>query len=308
MYRRYNELPRRKNITIIMILLISLTLLLLYICKGDETDNKGENEIPEITIEEVTEEITGDDIIDDNDVEDNVSDTYSPTDEDEITDNEEDIIYPEIEEEIWVSGYTTANLNVRSECNTDSEILTVLPEYSEISFRYIEDNDEWVEYVYNDNTAYLYKSYVEEGLPYVVKSATGDTRKSYMDWKKITNKSSLQWKLQHKYAYTESNGVRAVNGRYCIALGSYYTHSIGQYVDVVLENGLVIPCIVGDAKQDIHTLNNHSIGLDGGVVEFIVNTKSLSSIVRTTGDVSYVSEDWKSNVVEIRIYYKNLFD
>lgn len=211
------------------------------------------------------------------------------------------------QEEIKIKGYVTENLNIRKETNTNCEILDVLPIFTIIEFSYLKDNNEWVKIYYNDNTAYLYKKYVEEGLPYEIKNVTNDKRKSYMDWKTITSKSSYQWKLQNDYAYTTSNGLRAVNGRYCIALGSYYTHNIGQYIDVVLENGIIIPCILGDAKKDIHTNNNNSIGLDGGAVEFIVNTDSLTQLVRKTGDISYIKNEWKSNVTEIRIYHKNLF-
>ena len=99
-----------------------------------------------------------------------------------------------------------------------------------------------------------------------------------------------------------------VNGRYCIALGSYYTHSVGQYVDLVLENGNIIPAIIGDCKRDIDTVNGCSMGVDGGVAEFVVDTDVLSSRVKQMGDVSYTSDAWMSNVVEIRIYNKNVFD
>lgn len=246
--------------------------------------------------------------------------TYDSTEENESSDTfennetkDEEIKEEEvIKYDCSVLGYTTSNLNIRKYASIESDIISVLPMYSKIYFSYIENNDEWVVIEYNNEYAYLAKKYIKEGevkkTNYTSKNVYGDKRKSYMDWKCITNKRSLQWKLQHQYAYTESNGVRAVNGRYCIAVGSYYTHSIGQYVDVVLENGLIIPCIIGDAKNDLHTINNHSLGLDGGAVEFVVDTKSLPSMARRMGDVSYISDKWRSKVVEIRIYDKNLFD
>lgn len=244
-------------------------------------------------------------------VDDGIDDTYISTDNTE-EDNETDVDTldkPEAEQVTYdIIGYTTANLNVRSEPNTECEIYDLLPSFVQIQFAYIEDNPEWVTIQYGEVQAYLYKEYVAEGLPYEAKPAENDTRKSYMDWRKITRKTSMQYKMQKEYGYTTSNGIRSVNGRYCIALGSFYTGTIGQYVDVVLENGLVLPCILGDVKQDIHTENNHSIGLDGGVVEFIVDTRYLPELARKMGDVSYVSSEWKSNVVEVRVYYNNLFD
>lgn len=244
-------------------------------------------------------------------LEESSDDTYISNEEDNVTENETTDVLdkPEAEQVTYdIIGYTTASLNVRSEPNTDCDIYEVFPSFTQIQFAYIEDNPEWVTFQYGEVQAYLYKEYVAEGLPYEAKPAENDTRKSYMDWRKITRKTSKQYELQKDHGYTTSNGVRAANGRYCIALGSYYTQTIGQYVDVVLENGIVLPCILGDVKQDIHTTNNHSIGLDGGVVEFIVDTRKLPELARKMGDVSYISNEWKSNVVEVRVYYNNLFD
>ena len=207
-----------------------------------------------------------------------------------------------------IKGYVTANLNVRQRPNTESEILDTLRRYTVIHFSYIENNDEWVVIKYNDKYSYLSKKYIEEGeIKFVSKPVVSDRRKSYMDWTTITNKRSKQWKLQNEYCTTGSTGIRMYDGRYCIALGSYYTHRIGQYVDLVLENGTIIPCIIGDAKQDIHTTDNNSVGLDGGVAEFIVDTKSLPHKSRRMGDVSFNDYTWKSNVVEVRIFDKSLF-
>lgn len=306
MYKKRNKKYIDKvSVGFLLIIIGIIVLMYTSSCMGQT------EEIPDTIITEANDSV--DEIEDEeNKIEEVESDTYSNITMNTITiepmienivETEKPVIY-----DFDVIGYTIANLNVRTEPNTECEILDVLDRYDEIQFSYLDDNDEWVVINYDGRYAYLCKKYIEEGLPYEVKSAENDTRKSYMDWKAITCKTSKQWELQHKYAYTESNGVRAVNGRYCIALGSYYTHEIGQYVDVVLDNGLIIPCILGDAKQDRHTTNNHSIGLDGGVVEFIVNTESLNSKVRKSGDVSYTSEDWRSHVVELRIYYKNLFD
>lgn len=182
-------------------------------------------------------------------------------------------------------------------------------------FGYIQWNDIVYYGKYNDNFvivnvedgehAWVKKSDVIDS-PYgsTKLSVSGDKRKSYMDYTCITARGSMQYKLQ-AYAYTEINGVRAVNGRYCIALGKYYTHQVGQYVDIVLSNGVVIPCIVGDCKKNQDTVNNNSVGADGSVAEFVVQTSSLSKSTRNHGDVSYASEGWLSNASEIIIYDYN---
>ena len=136
--------------------------------------------------------------------------------------------------------------------------------------------------------------------------ARGDTRKSFMDFTKITLQSSPQYKLQ-QLAETNEDGLRTVNGRYCIAVGSRYTTLIGQYIDLILENGEIIPCILGDQKDDKHTDEENMIALDGSLSEFIVETDRLCANVKVTGDFSYLKKKWKSNVSEVIVYCKNLF-
>lgn len=130
-----------------------------------------------------------------------------------------------------------------------------------------------------------------------------NTIKSYMDYRTITLKSSKQYKLQKSLAYTGDNGLRMVNGRYCVALGSYYTTTIGQYVDIELENGKVIKGILADCKSNRHTDSTNRIHPDGSVVEFVVDTKSLDRTAKRMGDISYVN-GWNSKVVNIKVYDK----
>jgi len=110
--------------------------------------------------------------------------------------------------------------------------------------------------------------------------------KTYMDYRKL-NSGSPQGALQ-KQAVTDANGLRTVNGRYTVAVGSYFSHTIGMPIDVTLDNGTTIQCIIGDAKANQHTTNNHSVGLRGDAVEFIVDTRSLNSTAKTRGDISFI--------------------
>ena len=89
-------------------------------------------------------------------------------------------------------------------------------------------------------------------------------------YKCITSKSSDQYRLQ-QIAYTGMYGIRQVNGRFCVAVGSAYTTQIGQYIDLVLEDGAVIPCILADCKADIHTDTNNILTSDGSLAEFVVD-------------------------------------
>ena len=97
---------------------------------------------------------------------------------------------------------------------------------------------------------------------------------TWMDYKKVTSKQSRQYKLLNSdHASTDpETGIRLVDGRYCIALGSGYTHEIGRYVDLVFEDGTILECILGDAKADEHTDETHRYhSVDGSVAEFVVD-------------------------------------
>lgn len=133
--------------------------------------------------------------------------------------------------------------------------------------------------------------------------------KSYESWKSINVETSPHYRLQREYAYTGEDGIRMVNERYCIALGSYFTETIGQYVDVILQNGTVISCILGDQKSDSHTDDFHiAHRSDGSIVEFIVDLKSIDSLAKKMGSMSYAHSEWRSPVVKIIVYDYNFFD
>ena len=136
---------------------------------------------------------------------------------------------------------------------------------------------------------------------YVTKASPGNTFKSYMDYRCIKNRSSKQYKLQKKAVTNKKNGIRMIKGRYCIALGSYYTRKIGAKVDLVMGSGRVVKCITADMKADRDTINNHRQHRDGSVAEFVVDTKKLSRKVRRMGDVSYTGL-FKGRIRKIRIY------
>lgn len=231
-----------------------------------------------------------------------VSETSEEPQEEEIKEEEENVKEPTVEYNLSNVGYVNVSgLRVRENPDINSNVVEYLSWGDKIE--YSEYDDEWLVIKVNDNYSYVSKKYISDTLPnYKSKRVVGDTRKSYMDFKMITSKSSPQYKLQHKYAYTDDTGIRMVDGRYCVALGSYYTHKIGQYVDLVLENGTIIPCIIGDQKDDRDTNASHTIAHDGSATEFIVETKALSGKTRRMGDIGYAQSDWLSNVVEVRIY------
>ena len=119
---------------------------------------------------------------------------------------------------------------------------------------------------------------IEGGTSYTMPSTSGF--KSYMSYKAITSTSSPQYKLQHSYAYTGDYGIRQVNGRYCIAIGTFSGASIGTYVDLILNNGTTIHCIIGDFKSNAHTDASNMMTSNGCVSEFIVDMNSFNSTAK----------------------------
>ena len=138
---------------------------------------------------------------------------------------------------------------------------------------------------------------------------TNNSFKSYMPYTSITSVTSPQYRLQNEYAYTGGYGIRQVNGRFCIAIGTFSNARIGTYVDLILENEIVIHCIVGDFKANIHTDSSNIVtGHNGCVSEFLIDSATLNAIAKKMGDISYCKEEWKSPVKIIRVYEENIFN
>ena len=206
------------------------------------------------------------------------------------------------------TGYLTSNMNVRSEPSTDSEILEVYPFNQKIQYQ--KYNDEWVEIQYKSGIAYVCSEYISDEqldyIEYIVPITSGF--KSYMPYTAITSKSSPQYKLQQS-TYTGVYGIRQYGDRYCVAIGTAFNADVGTYLDLILVNGTVIPCIVADIKADKHTDSNNMITIANGcLTEFIVDSSALNKNAKSMGDISYCNEDWNSRVEKIRVYDKNVFE
>ena len=135
--------------------------------------------------------------------------------------------------------------------------------------------------------------YISMGLP---EDADGSF-KTYMDYKKITNKSSRQWHLQ-QLAYTDSEGFRKFNDSYLVAVGTYYADEVGKEFRVTLDSGIVFHAMVGDIKQDIHTdANNQYVPMNGNIVEFIVDVDKLDELTKKLGNVS--NSGFEGSIIKI---------
>lgn len=212
------------------------------------------------------------------------------------------------------SVYTKGtNVNLRSleskevvskveNANTELKLVKELADFS-----VVRTNDNQTYYI---STDYIQSEKQTTGLPTTNASGSGCTKqvpktsgiKSYMPYKAITSVSSPQYKLQQQ-AYTGNHGIRMVNGRYCVALGSFYTSKIGQNFDLVLENGTVIPCVLADQKADKDTNGSNQVTSHNGCMsEFIVDSQALDRNAKRMGDISYCEQTWKSPVRQIILY------
>jgi hypothetical protein len=129
--------------------------------------------------------------------------------------------------------------------------------------------------------------------------------KSYMSYKAITNTNSAQYKLQQE-CWTDSYGLRRYDDKYVIALGSFYTDTIGDEFKITLDTGKTFRAVVGDFKSDRHTdeLHQYTPTSDVGkcVIEFVVDMPQLDETVRKMGDVSYCN-NFDGNVEKIEKAY-----
>lgn len=141
------------------------------------------------------------------------------------------------------------------------------------------------------------KEYTEYSLP---DNPNYHGFKSYEPYDLITAES-IQLDLQRE-AVTDVNGFRLIDNRYLIAVGTFCNAPCGTCIDLILENGILIPCIVGDIKSDAHTDETHTYTINTMCAsEFIVD--ETISPAAWYGDVSAVYEEWRSKVAGVRVYH-----
>ena len=201
----------------------------------------------------------------------------------------------------YKTAYIKANdLNLRKKPNVKSKSIKRLFYGKKIKFIVI--NKKWSKIKVDNKVGYVQMKYIttKKIKSKIHTSIPHYKLCSFMDYRCITNTSSRQYKLQKK-AYTGSYGIRQVDGRYCIAVGSYYTEKIGTYIDLILKNGTVIPCILADCKANKDTDGKNQKTADGSLIEFVVDTPKLSKKVRIRGDVAYSTKAWNSKIVKIKI-------
>ena len=95
--------------------------------------------------------------------------------------------------------------------------------------------------------------------------------KTYMDYEKITAKSSKQYKYIEAYMEVNEQGLLVDEDGYIgVALGSYFG-DIGTKYQITLSTGIVLDVVKVEAKSDRHTNNGCEQMYDKSVIEFVID-------------------------------------
>lgn len=113
--------------------------------------------------------------------------------------------------------------------------------------------------------------------------------KSYTNYKMIS-RSSAQWQKIQTIAYSDENGLRKVDNYYCAAMGSYYTHTLGDLFKIGTAEGNEFTVIICDFKSDAHTNSTHQYTASNGcIIEFYVDYSCFNQKAKRAGSVSAIS-------------------
>ena len=121
------------------------------------------------------------------------------------------------------------------------------------------------------------------------KDVKGDF-KAYMDYRTITDNTSQQSMLQG-IAMTDADGFRRFSGCYLVAMGTYYAKRIGERFFVQFENKTV-EVMIGDFKDDRHTVDGRYCKANNSIVEFIIDSKVMTH--------EKLQEYFKGDILSIR--------
>lgn len=143
-----------------------------------------------------------------------------------------------------------------------------------------------------DNTEY------DDGLFY---EGFDSSFKAYMDYRCITDTSSVQYEMQQQ-AYTDERGFRRIGDDYCVALGTGITDGCGERFLITLDSGYSFTAIVADVKSDAHTDATNCYvprgDNSGNVVEFIIDTDCAESSMLSSGNAGYY-DDLSGNIISV---------
>ena len=130
--------------------------------------------------------------------------------------------------------------------------------------------------------------------------SNGGKFKSYTNYRMLNTNSSQWTKVQcHTDAHTDTNGLRKVGDYYCVAMGSYYSTTLGDLFEIKTEGG-TFKVILCDFKANQHTdTSNQYTAHNNCVIEFYVDMNTLHSTAKQMGDISYADSKFSGKIVGI---------
>lgn len=110
--------------------------------------------------------------------------------------------------------------------------------------------------------------------------------KSYEDWRKITDTTTLNYKLSRE-ATILNNGLLVIDEEYyCVAMGSYYG-TIGDRLLIKTDEDNIFKVIIVDQKDDKHTdITNRYTLHNGCMLEFIIDCEIMNKDILYLGTVN----------------------
>lgn len=129
--------------------------------------------------------------------------------------------------------------------------------------------------------------------------------KTYTDYRHYNLWYTPHYRLQQA-AYTDENGLRRFNDDYIVALGKFYSESIGDRFKVTLDTGREFTVIFGDGKAPVDCDENNMYtpcrNYDGekcaNVLEFIIDSDVMAKEVYAYGSIDCI-EEFKGNIVKM---------
>ena len=157
-------------------------------------------------------------------------------------------------------------------------IITVYRSYSEYNKYKTEMQDLALDEVYKievadvePNTIEIIDDYVES-----VEMIYQTSAKTYMDYRTITNTSSVQYQFIHsnEIMICEDGFLRDNEGFIGVAMGSYFGPIGSRYI-CHLDTGKDIKVVKVEAKDTEHTFDGFCGNTSYDIIEFVIDTKAL---------------------------------
>jgi len=124
-----------------------------------------------------------------------------------------------------------------------------------------------------------------------------------MDYRRITNKSSKQYKYIKDNMKVAENGLLYDNQGYIgVALGSHFG-DIGNKFVITLDTGIVLKVVKVEAKDDKHTNNGCEQKYDGSLIEFVIDSENTTYWLGSNGYILNGNfnnhKDFKGNIERV---------